>query len=292
MVVLLHGDCLEVMKTLPDKSVDLFLCDLPYGCLTTPKASTKEWSDYTEKTGKPRTLVREDKSKCAWDVPIDLNAFWREVKRLCRDDHTPVLMFCSTKFGVDLINSNPDWFRYDLVWNKQRGVSFLSANKMPMRSHEMVYVFSKKGATYYRTDITGDFPKAIAKNPRKNFYTGEEMPNLLQDNTGKRCVLSIVEANGYTTRKKGQHPTQKPDDLYDWLITRYSKPGDTVLDPTAGSFASVFSAERLGRHGIGIEKDDGFYETATRRHLTTRILPQSSLPDARAPPSCSASPPQ
>ena len=268
MAVLLHGDCLEVMKTLPDKSVDLFLCDLPYGCLTN-KRGTREtgW-------GREGQLKKLETLPCDWDVKIDLSAFWREVKRLCRDDHTPVLMFCSTKFGVELINSNPDWFRYDLVWNKMRGISFLSANKMPMRSHEMVYVFAKKGATYYRTDITGDFPKAIAKNPRKNFYTGEEMPNLLQDNTGKRCVLSIVDANGYSTRKKGQHPTQKPDDLYEWLITRYSKPGDTVLDPTAGSFASVFTAQRLGRQAIGIEKDDAFYEKASLHHLTTHTPPQ------------------
>lgn len=255
-MLLLHGDCLEVMKTLPDRSVDLFLCDLPYGCLSSRRDKVKT-ADADEFGVRAITNV-----PCAWDVPIDLSAFWHEVKRLCRDEHTPVLMFCSTKFGVELINSNPEWFRYDLVWNKMRGVSFLSANKMPMRSHEMVYVFAKKGATYYRTDITGDFPKAIAKNPRKNFYTGEEMPNLLQDNTGKRCVLSIVEANGYSTRKKGQHPTQKPEDLYAWLITRYSKEGDTVLDPTAGSFASVFTAERLGRKGIGIEKDDAFYAKA------------------------------
>jgi len=274
-MLLLHGDCLEIMKTLPDKSVDLFLCDLPYGCLTNkPHADgtngmSKGGKHYTSKgfarpSHEGTTLVGKLKNigGCAWDIPIDLTQFWVQVKRLCKNDHTPVLMFCSTKFGFDLYNSNPDWFRYDLVWNKMRGVSFLQANKMPMRSHEMVYVFAKKGATYYRTDITGDFPKSIAKNPRKNFYTGETMPNLLQDNTGKRCVLSIVDANGYATRKKGQHPTQKPDDLYAWLIERYSKPGDTVLDPTAGSFASVFTAERLGRTGIGIEKDEGFYAKA------------------------------
>jgi len=255
MATLLHGDCLELMKTLPDKSVDLFLCDLPYGCLGPQKKGG----------GIPREGTDGAFGGCAWDIPLDLTQFWIQVKRLCRDDHTPVLMFCTTRFGVDLINSNPDWFRYDLVWNKMRGVSFLLANKMPMRSHEMIYVFSKKGATYYRTDIEGDFPRATATNPRKNFYTGETMPNLLQDNTGKRCVLSIVESSGYATRKKGQHPTQKPDDLYEWLITRYSKPGDTVLDPTAGSFASVFTAQRLGRKGIGIEKDKDFYDKAVAR---------------------------
>ena len=257
-MLLLHGDCLELMSTLPDRSVDLFICDLPYGCLGPQKKGG----------GIPREDTDGAFGGCAWDIPIDLSQFWVQIKRLCKDDHTPVLMFCTTRFGVDLIQSNPDWFRYDLVWNKMRGISFLLANKMPMPSHEMLYVFAKKGATYYRTDVEGDFPKSIAKNPRKNFYTGETMPNLLQDNTGKRCVLSIVDSSGYATRKKGQHPTQKPDDLYEWLITRYSKEGDTVLDPTAGSFASVFAAERLGRSGIGIEKDEGFYNKAHAHSLT------------------------
>jgi DNA modification methylase len=135
----------------------------------------------------------------------------------------------------------------------------------------MLYVFSKKGAKYYRTDIEGDFPKSIATNPRKTIQ-GDILPNTLQDNTGKRCVLSIVESGGYATRKKGQHPTQKPDDLYEWLITRYSKEGDTILDPTAGSFASVFTAERMGRIGIGIEMNEEFYNKAqaTRVNLTDK----------------------
>jgi site-specific DNA-methyltransferase (adenine-specific) len=269
-MLLLHGDCLEVMKTLPDKSVDLFVCDLPYGCLTTPKASTKEWSDYTEKTGRPRTLVREDSGKCAWDVKLELGAFWHEVKRLCRSEHTPVLMFCSTKFGFDLYNSNPDWFRYDLVWNKTRGVSFLSANKMPMRSHEMIYVFAKKGATYYRTDVEGKPYFKKSKGQTNDQYGVDRVEG---DNKGTRCVLSVIDQLNTAGHNGGHHPTQKPDDLYEWLITRYSKEGDTVLDPTAGSFASVFTAERLGRNAIGIEKDDAFYAKAIL-HQTTHTLPQ------------------
>lgn len=254
---LLHGDCLEVMKSLPDKSVDLFLCDLPYGCLAGQSIKAHRHNS----KGELRLNEGGEVKGCAWDNKIDLAAFWEQVKRLAKDDHTPVLMFCSAKFGFDLYNSNPTWFRYDLVWNKMRGVSFLSANKMPMRSHEMIYVFAKKGANYYRTDINGDFPKSIAKNPKRTIQ-GVILPNKLQDNTGKRCVLSVVESNGYATRKKGQHPTQKPEDLYAFLIERYSKEGDTILDPTAGSFASVFTAHRLGRNAIGIEKDEAFYSKA------------------------------
>ena len=249
-----HGDCLELMKTLPDKSIDLFLCDLPYGCLT--GGAGKE---------KARRNAKGDGGVmgCAWDIPIDLAAFWVEVKRLCKNDHTPVLMFCSTKFGFELIKSNEDWFRYDLVWSKANAVGFLLANKMPMRSHEMIYVFSKKGANYTRVDITGDFP-ATVKPDHKRSVTSNTIPrvedNPQPDRTGIRCVRSVVEVSN--KKGKGKHPTQKPDDLYEWLITRYSKEGDTILDPTAGSFASCFTAQRLGRNAIGMEMDEGFYNKA------------------------------
>jgi site-specific DNA-methyltransferase (adenine-specific) len=254
------------MKTLPDKSVDLFLCDLPYGCLSSQNNNKRlmrmENGVITGKRAETKDGLLQG---CAWDIPIDLTTFWVQVKRLCKDEHTPVLMFCTTKFGYELIKSNEDWFRYDLIWNKQRGVSFLTANKMPMRSHELIYVFSKKGANYNRVDIEGNFPKSIAKNPKRTIQ-GQVLPNKLQDNTGKRCVLSVIPINPYQAREKGQHPTQKPDDLYEWLITRYSKEGDTILDPTAGSFASCFTAQRLGRNAIGIEMDKEFYDKAVEKN--------------------------
>ena len=257
-LTLQHGDCLDLMKALPDKSIDLFLCDLPYGCLAQEKGATP----FGRNTKGPSN------SGCTWDVPIDLAAFWVQVKRLCKDDHTPVLMFCTTKFGNELINSNPNWFRYDLVWSKGCGTGFLMANKMPMRSHEMIYVFSKKGATYTRVDITGDFPPSHSKGNQetvgsRTFNGGKPLPNTpIVDNSTTRCVLSVVSVNNPNLRKKASHPTQKPDDLYEWLITRYSKEGDTILDPTAGSFASCFTAQRLGRNVIGMEKDEGFYNKA------------------------------
>jgi len=264
MAVLLHGDCLELMKTLPDKSVDLFLCDLPYGCLASGYRATGTHPQSTNPNQNPKQTHFKTEG-CAWDIPIDLTQFWIQVKRLCRDDHTPVLMFCTVRFGYELIKSNEDWFRYDLIWNKMRGVGFLNANKQPMRSHELIYVFAKKGATYYRKDMEGDFKEWKG---RKSLYGGIYGPNKMINRNetggdGKRCVLSIVDAG--SAPKKGKHPTQKPDDLYAWLIERYSKEGDTVLDPTAGSFASVFTAQRLGRKGIGIEKDDGFYAKAVEK---------------------------
>lgn len=269
-MLLLHGDCLELMKTLPDKSIDLFLCDLPYGCLTNQTGPSRGFARASQAgTNLERKLGILTAEGCAWDIKIDLAAFWVQVRRLCKDDHTPVLMFCSTKFGHDLITSNPDWFRYDLVWSKSNAVGFLQANKMPMRSHELIYVFSKKGATYTRVDIEGDFKGTSSGRGRaggdvyalhKRSATSNVYGHIADSQPtreGIRCVKSVIEVAN--TKGKGKHPTQKPDALYEWLIVRYSKEGDTILDPTAGSFASVFAAERLGRTGIGMEMNEPFY---------------------------------
>ena len=257
------GDCLEKMKSIADKSVDLIICDLPFGCL-----SNSRKQDPNTKPSDGRLIVN---TPCSWDIKIDLEEFWKQVKRLAKDEHTPVLMFCTTKFGYELIKSNESWFRYDLVWNKQRGVSFLSANKMPMRSHEMIYVFSKAGAYYNRVDIKGEFKECRQFGKPKNDSTY----SLLREKTvtrpvgtitstaDKRCVKSVVQVK--PTQRKGQHPTEKPIELYKWLIERYCPPGGTMLDPTAGSCNSCFAAFELDRHAIGIEKDDGFYKAACER---------------------------
>ena len=252
MLSLHHGDCLEVMKGIPDKSVDLIVCDLPYGCLSSKTLEFKHEC--------PTSVKRI--SGCAWDIPIDLQAFWKEVRRIRRDDHTPTIHFCTTKFGYDLIRSNEKEFRYDLVWDKQRGVSFLSANKMPMRSHEMIYVFSKAGAKYYRTDISGNFePYAFKATEEGQPRAGKNSRTATQNDGTKRCVLSVIQ-NANKTLRKSAHPTEKPIDLYKFLIERYSKEGDTILDPTFGSGNSVFTAVELGRNAIGIEKDKKFFDKA------------------------------
>ena len=112
MATFLLGDCLEVMKGLPNKSVDCFICDLPYGQLSSPKGSINHIKAETN---------GGQMNGCPWDVKLNLALFWEQVKRLAKDEHTPVLMFCNTKFGYDLIKSNESWFRYDLVWDKGHG---------------------------------------------------------------------------------------------------------------------------------------------------------------------------
>jgi site-specific DNA-methyltransferase (adenine-specific) len=251
-ITLYNGDCLEVMKDLSANSIDCFICDLPYGCLAGGDAIGK---------GKLRKEA-SGLTGCTWDIKLDLPAFWEQVKRLARDDHTPVLMFCTTKFGFELHASNPSWFRYDLVWDKCRGVSFLSANKMPMRSHEMIYVFSKKGAAYTRVDISGDFPEWSVKRGGKTTGTYGAVRTDTTGGNGTRCVTSVVRSSGHQTRKKGQHPTEKPVELYKWLLERYCPAGGTVLDPTFGSCNSGRAAIELGMNYVGIEKDNTFFTKA------------------------------
>ncbi len=253
----LYGDCLEVMKSLPDKSIDCFICDLPYGQLHAGRKEQDEgkWWD-------------RPVNGCAWDIKIDLERFWIEVKRLAKSDNTPVIHFCNTKFGNDLINSNPSWFRYDLVWDKQRGVSFLLANKQPMKSHEMIYVFSKKSSYYKRIDIKTD--KGEWERNRKKGHPPNRQYGIFRDeisNGGKdglRCPLSVLKCS---KQARDGHPTEKPTELYEWLLKRYCPEGGTVLDPTAGSFNSVKVAEQLGLNGIGIEKDRDFYLKAVERSV-------------------------
>ena len=218
------------MKSLPDNSVDLFICDLPY-----------------------------QSTSCSWDVKIDLEQFWLQVDRLKKSDNTPIIHFCNARFGFELYNSNPKWFRYDLVWDKTFGVDFLNANKQPLRSHENIYVFSKKGSNYYRKDIEGNFKNTNVGSRPKTFHTCEIFGyKEKESNEGKRCVKSVFQ---FANKKgKGNHPTQKPLDLYKFLIERYSKEGDTVLDPTAGSFTSAVACKELNRNYIGIEINEEFYK--------------------------------
>lgn len=257
MLSLHHGDCLEVMKEIPDRSVSLVICDLPYGCLAAEKGATPFG----------RNVKGPSNSGCPWDVKIDLTAFWEQVRRIRKDDHTPTIHFCTTKFGYDLIKSNEKEFRYDLIFDKQKGVSFLSANKMPMRSHESIYIFSKAGATYYRKDVEGNFKSYNKRSKAEECSQFATARKASEQKEGKRCALSVISVmnNPKANVRRKTHPTEKPIELYKWLIERYSKEGDTILDPTFGSGNSVFTAVELGRNAIGIEKDKGFFDKAQER---------------------------
>ena len=273
MIQLFNADCLTKMKDISSNSIDLIICDLPFGCLT-----NKNHADGTPGESKGGKMHSAN-TGCSWDIKIDLEAFWKEIRRIRKNDHTPCIHFTTTKYGFDLYNSNPKEFRYDLVWDKGRGVSFLSANKMPMRSHEMIYVFSKAGASYNRIDISGNFPAGSGGAVKKSSVYGkpanygeengfkEKVGKRTKSEAGRRCVKTVIEIKpplGIT----GKHPTEKPVDLYKFLIERYCPVGGTVLDPTFGSCNSGIACKELGRNYIGIEKDKGFFDKAKQKVLS------------------------
>lgn len=262
---LLQGDCIEIMKSLPDRSIDCFLCDLPYGQLTGGGGK--------EKAKRRENNTNDVIAGCSWDIKLDLNEFWVQVKRLCKNDNTPVLMFCNTKFGIELINSNPSWFRYDLVWNKDRGVSFLLANKQPMKSHEMIYVFSKKGSYYKRIDDIGEFLSWKSHNQEGKTRTTPIAGNrnIATPNDGThRCVKSVITIKKPNTLG---HPTEKPEELYEWLLKRYCPENGCILDPTAGSFNCIKVAKKLKLKSIGIEKEKRFFWQAVSSFCRKQNLP-------------------
>ena len=248
---LYNEDCLEKMKDLSDNSIDLLFCDLPYGC-----------------------------TSCKWDSLIDLELFWKEVNRICKDT-TPMFFTCSTKFGVSLINSNPKNFRYDLIWVKSAPCGFLNAKKMPMKKHEMIYVFYRKLPLYDLSSHSHKFIKENDKHKIGGVYGkvekkigGQYNPPLpvsvLKDTKEYKNGESVYDQplpNSLLEIKseKGKHATQKPTELIEWCLKYYSKEGDTILDPTMGSGSTGVACKNMNRNFIGIEKDEKIFNSAVER---------------------------
>lgn len=273
MSLLLHGDCLEHMKGIDTDSVDFIFCDLPYG-----------------------------QTSCKWDCQIDLDKFWDEIMRI-KKINTPIFMTTTTKFGVSLINSAPKKcpFRYDLVWVKSSPAGFLSAKKMPMRKHEMVYVFYEKLPFYDLSSHTHKFIKEGKKSEGdkgnecygkfKYYNNGEKgydppLPVSVVKEQTMDTLYGEIEIKELDTPRKdrtsayepalptsmleikssrGKHSTQKPVALMEWLLKYYSKEGDVVLDPTMGSGSTGVACKNMNRNFIGIEKDPEIYEVAVNR---------------------------
>ena len=233
--MLLHGDCLKLMPTLGDNSVDMVLVDLPYG-----------------------------QTACAWDCEIDLTEMWVQLKRICKPNAN-IVFFCTTKFGYQLIKSNEKWFRSDLVWDKPNGVGFMSAKKAVMRKHEMIYLFGKPsagGKTYNPQKTTGHKPGFRGAHECKNadVYGNTSRGDYCWDDT--RFPTSIQK---FAYDKKKFHRTQKPVAMCEWLIKSYSNEGDVVLDFTMGSGSTIVAAKNTGREFIGIEMDEEIFKIAEER---------------------------
>jgi DNA modification methylase len=233
MAILHNGDCLEVLKTLADSSVDLVIADLPYG-----------------------------QTSCDWDIAIDMDKLWEQLKRVGKET-TAYIFFCTTRFGYEIIKSNEKWFRYDLVWSKPNSrCGFLNSNKMPLRSHEMIYIFYKKLPLYNIADNhtrIHNERKECDNKPDTSIYRNKSY-TLVGQSWEPKLPNSIIECN---INKKRKHPTEKPQSILEWLVKYYSKRGDVILDPTMGSGSTGVACKTLGRNFIGIEMDKEYFDVAS-----------------------------
>ncbi len=238
MSFIFKGDCLEEMKKIEDSYVDMVLVDLPYG-----------------------------QTACDWDVKINLELMWKELERVCKASCNYVF-FTTTKFGNELINSKPSWFRYDIVWEKPVAVGFLSANKQPLRAHEMIYIFGKpagKGKVYNPQKTPGK-PYVIKEHKNNNIDVyGLDGREEHINETGDRHPRSVQKFNKDPNWLKTLHRTQKPVSACEWLIKTYSNENDVVMDFTMGSGTTIIACINTNRKCIGIEMDEEIYNIAKTR---------------------------
>ena len=200
----------------------------------------------------------------AWDQKIDWRYFWPCVERLCRV-YSVMAMFSSGQFTHDLIASNRQNFRYELIWEKPMPVGFLSANRRPLRAHENILIFARnyKQSVYNPQFIKGKIHMIKPPGKQTGHYGRYNLsyPTRLTDKWHPRSILRFSKGQG----NRGLHPTQKPLELMLWLIKSYSNPRHLVLDPFMGSGTTLVAAKMSGRRAIGIDSNEAFCEKAAKR---------------------------
>lgn len=229
------GDCLTVMGSIPDNSIDLILCDLPYGS-----------------------------SKNRWDLVIPFTPLWTQYNRICKKS-AAIILFGMGLFTAKLILSNEKDYRYSLIWEKTTPTGFLNANKMPLRSHEDLVVFYKKLPTYNPQKTTGHIRKVSTIKHRKGkLSTNYDKHNHHSYDSTERFPKSILTF-ATDKQKSTLHPTQKPVALLEYLIKTYSNEGDLVLDNCAGSGSTLLAAKNTKRDYVGIEISEDYYKIMKER---------------------------
>lgn len=235
MTQLLLGDCLELMKDIPNGSIDMICADLPYGT-----------------------------TACKWDTIIPFDPLWEQYERIIKINGAMVFT-ASQPFTSALVMSNVSLFRYDMSWIKTKASNFQHARRMPMKRHEDVLVFYKKKPVFNLNLVKLDKPvKSSRNNKGANLHGNRIADNgdYMQKETGFK-FSDIYFAN--PSGKGHLHPTQKPVALIEYLIKTYTNEGDTVLDNVMGSGTTGVACKNLGRNFIGIEKDPVYFETAKNR---------------------------
>ena len=229
-----QGDCLELMKEIPDKSIDMVLCDLPYGT-----------------------------TACKWDNVIPFEPLWEQYNRAIKDNGV-IILFGSQPFTTKLINSNIKNFRYEVIWEKQQGTNPMFAKKGILKKHENICVFYKKQPTYNPQMSYGNKNYSAFLSEDKNIgeVYGDLKSKHRECNDGSRYPTSIIKFN---TERTKLHPTQKPVELLEYLIKTYTNEGDVVLDNCMGSGSTGVACINTNRNFIGYELDEHYFQIAKER---------------------------
>ena len=238
MIKLMHGDCLELMKDIPDNSVDMVLCDLPYGMTQQP-----------------------------WDKIIQFEPLWEQYHRVCKPT-AAIVLHCMQPFTSMLIGSNIREFRYCWVWDKHYCRGFLNAKRQPLRCHEDIAVFYRKQCKY-NPQMTKGALRAKGNSSKQRGCYGDYTPvRTVNDVYYPKTIISIPGV----ANPDLSHPTEKPVALEEYLIRTYTSYGDTVLDNCMGSGSTGVAAIQTGRNFIGIEMDDHYFSVAKERINNVRML--------------------
>ena len=234
-----HGDCLEVMKSIPDGSVDMILCDLPYGT-----------------------------TACKWDTVIPFEPLWAQYRRVAKRN-AAIVLTASQPFTTALIGSNMREFRYCWVWEKPKGTGYLNAKKMPMNNYEDIAVFYAEKATYnpqwtygepYTSDKSGKIDKVASTEVSGRHFNG---PSHQNGSDGRRYPKRVQRFG--VVERGTVHPTQKPVALMEYMIRTYTNEGETVLDNCMGSGTTGVACANTGRRFIGIERERKYFDIACER---------------------------
>jgi site-specific DNA-methyltransferase (adenine-specific) len=233
---IINGDCLLEMKQIKEKSIDMILCDLPYGM-----------------------------TKNNWDIIIPFDKLWIEYNRIIKDNGA-IILFGSQPFTSLMITSNLNMFRYSLVWEKNKFSDFLNSKRKPMKTNEDIVVFYKKQPTYnpqywYSTPYTR-WNTQSSVDKQSNY--GAHKENFVESSDGKRLPTTVLKFNRV---ERPLHPTQKPTDLLEWLIKTYSNENDIILDNCMGVGSTGVACKNTNRKFIGIELETKYYNIAKTRIL-------------------------
>ncbi len=248
MIDLRQGDCLELLKEIPSGSIDMVLCDLPYGT-----------------------------TNCKWDSIIDLSKLWIQYKRVIRNNGAIVLT-AQTPFDKVLGVSNLNMLKYEWIWEKTQATGHLNAKKMPMKAHENILVFYKKRPTYNPQKTFGHKRKVATAHHKRDCNTGDIYGKCddFKDYDSTERFPRSVQVFPSDKQKMNLHSTQKPVALMEYLIKSYTNKGDLVLDNAMGSGTTGVACKNLDRNFIGMEKDVNIYMIASERLPQSPINPSST----------------